>query len=445
MERLGRHVVSRYSSKIVDVRNQLTDRKYIALLAAVAGIILVLGTWARPRPRQDDAPPMPSPVESMRLQRMTQLRNIQGMTNLFLDAATHASRHLVWLPDSRSTALIWDINGTVLAATSKLNLPEITLVNTAEQLQTEARRGAISPTSPLGSLRVGTDDTFQPVQQVSLDVLSMGDWLVAVAKQENGSHTFAPGVYGGSSPVLCGESNFQEIAYTVNFSELMLGGGLFDLNGFLVGVIVRCNDRLIAIAASDVPAELKKIESLESQLLARYGFRVDVSVTSEDTKNSWQGVRVTEVWVGEAADLAGIRPGDHITELNETEVEMVDDLFPLVLPTTQENIELRGRRRGKKVNFVLSSGNDTTIAAPAKQMVSGIGFDTPRKGVPIDFVIPNSPAARAGLQSNDVVLWIDDRSPVSTRNLLRLLNSSSKTARQVVAERNGRMRMYELQ
>ena len=53
--RLGRHVVSRYSSKIVDVRNQLTDRKYIALLAAVAGIILVLGTWARPRPRQDDA------------------------------------------------------------------------------------------------------------------------------------------------------------------------------------------------------------------------------------------------------------------------------------------------------------------------------------------------------------------------------------------------------
>lgn len=427
----------------MDVRNKLADRKYIALLAAIAGIILVLGTWARPKPRQDDVPPMPSPVESMRLQRMTQLRNIQGMTNLFLDAATHASRHLVWLPDSRSTALIWDVNGTILAATSKQSLPEVALVNTAEQFQTEARRGAPSLTSPLVSLQVGTDDTFQPVQQVSLDVLSMGDWLVAVAKQENGSHTFAPGVYGGSSPVTCGESSFQEIAYTVNFSELMLGGGLFDLNGFLAGVIVRCNDRLTAIAASDVPAELKKIESFESQLLARYGFRVEVLAALEDTENSWQGVKVTEVWVGEAADSAGIRPGDHITELNGTEIKMVDDLFLLVSPTIQENIELRGRRKTKKITFVLSGGDTTT--APARQMISGIGFDIRRKGVSIDFVAPNSSAARAGLQSGDAVLWIDGRTPVSTRNLLRLLNSSSKTSLQVVAERNGRMRMYELQ
>jgi S1-C subfamily serine protease len=437
-------MANRYGSKIVDVRNQLVDRKYMALLAAVAGIILVLGTWARPKARQDDIPPMPSPADSLRLQRMTQLRNIQGMTNLFLEAATHASRHLVWVPDSRSTALIWDVNGTILAATAKRGLPEITLVNTAEQFQTEARRGAPSLTSPLVSLRVGTDDAFQPVQQVSLDVLSMGDWLVAVAKQENGSHTFAPGIYGGSSPITCGESNFQEIAYTVNFSELMLGGGLFDLNGFLVGIIVRCNNRLTAIAASDVPAELKKIESFESQLLTRYGFRVDVLAVLENANNSWQGAKVTEVWVGRAADLAGIRPGDHITEFNGTEVKVVDDLFPLVFPPIQENVELRGKRDTKKINFVLSGGDAAVSATTAGQIISGIGLGAPRKGVAIDFVVPNSPAARAGLQSGDVVLWIDGRSSVSTRTLIRLLNSRSKSSRQVVAERKGRMRMYEL-
>ena len=252
----------------------MTNRKYVALLAVAAGLILVLGTWARPDTRGDDSSPVSSTAELMRLQRMTQRRNVQEMASFFSEAAANASRHLTWVAENRSTALIWDVNGTLITAAGEKDFPAVTLVRTAQQFEAEARRAVASPLFPVVSLRVGASDAFQPVRQVPLDVLLAGDWLVAVARRDDGSYAFAPGIYGGAALTTCGEFSFQEITYNVNFNETMLGGGLFDLDGHLVGMIVRCEDRLAVMASSDIPAALDQAASFEAQLVARYGFRV---------------------------------------------------------------------------------------------------------------------------------------------------------------------------
>ena len=331
------------------------DRKYVALLALAAGLILVFGTWARPETRRDDAPPFSSPAELMRLQRMTQRRNVQEMAAFFSEVAANASRHLAWVVDTHSTAVIWDVDGTLVTAAGREEFPAVTLVQTAEQFEAEARRAVASPLFPIVSLRVGAGNAFQPVQSVGPEVLLAGDWLVAVARQGDGSYTFAPGIYGGSSLLVCGEFSFREMTYNASLSETMLGGGLFDLDGHLLGVVILCEDRLAVMASADIPAALEEAAEFGSQLTARYGFRVGPPAIREESERPDQGVEVTEVWVGKAADRAGIRPGDRLTALDGAEVEAVGDLLPLVLPVARETVELQGRRGSRVVDFILSA------------------------------------------------------------------------------------------
>ena len=422
-----------------------TDRKYVALLALVAGLILVLGIWARPDSRGDDAPPVSSPAELMGLQRMTQRRNVQEMAVFFSEVAANASRHLTWVAGNHSTALTWDVDGTLVTAAGTEEFPAITLVRAAEQFEAEARRAVASPLFPIVSLRVGAGDAFQPVQPVSVDVLLAGDWLVAVARRADGSYAFAPGIYGGAAPTTCGEFSFQEVTYNVNFNETMLGAGLFDLDGHLIGVIVRCEDRLAVMASADIPAALEQAAAFGAQLVARYGFRLEPPAVREDGEQPAQGVEVAEVWIGKAADRAGIRPGDRILSLDGAAVEAVDDLLPLVLPVAREIVELKGRRGARAVGFTLSARGEAVPPSAARQEAAGLGFRAPRKGVAIDLVAPGSSAEQAGLRSGDVVLWVNGREPVNTATLRRLLIPRPGRTRSVVAEREGRMRIYELE
>ena len=95
----------------MDIPQKKLDRKYIAVLAVVAGLILLLGTWARPKPVKTEGPPAQSPVELMRLQRMTQIRNVQEISTLFSETAASTSRHLAWIPEHHLTGLILDDDG----------------------------------------------------------------------------------------------------------------------------------------------------------------------------------------------------------------------------------------------------------------------------------------------------------------------------------------------
>ncbi len=424
--------------------NLTTDRKYIALLAAAAGLILVLGTWARPDRGGGDAASVSSPAELMRLQRMTQRRNVQEMAAFFSETAANASRHLTWVVGHRSTALIWDVNGTLVTAAGREQFPAVTLVRTAEQFEAEARRATASPLFPIVSLRVGASEAFQPVRRAPPEVLLAGDWLVAVARRDDGSYTFAPGIYGGSSPTTCGEFSFEEITYSVNFNETMLGAGLFDLDGYLLGVVIRCGDRLTVMASSDVQAALEEAGSFGAQLTARYGFRA-AALEQQEGEETAAGVAVTEVWVGEAADRAGMRPGDRLTGLDEAEVKTLDDLMPLVLPVARETVELRGRRGSRAVSFKLSARGGTVSPSEAQANGAGLNFRAPRRGVTIEFVVPGSPAEQAGLRAGDVVLWVNGREPTNTATLRRLLAARPGRTRRVTAEREGRLRIYELE
>jgi len=431
-----------------------TNRRYVVLLAIAAALVLILGIWARPKKSNDESsPPVTSPAELVRLEQLTQRRTVQNMAAYFSDVAANAARHLVYLTDAGLSGICWDGDGTLITAAVRGGFPAASRVRTSQQTEiggeAEAQTAVVSPVTPVVSLRVIASSVFQPVHWIRSDLLVPGDWLVAVARQADGRSSFAPGIYGGLAASSCGEFEFPEITWNISLGEGMLGGGLFDLDGNLVAMVIRCGDRYAAMAADRISGAIQEAHSLDSQLLERYGFRIERGTEGSDEGSSGSaetlaaGVQVTEVWTGDVADRAGMLPGDFIVSLDGKEVASGDDLLPLVLPVARELIEIGVRRGSGSRSFELSvRGRPLTSAEDASS--GGLSFQGAGNGFVIESVADGSPAQQAGLHTSDRVLLINGRTARNVAALLQALAGRGERTVSVIAERDDRKRLFVL-
>ena len=426
------------------------DRKYVAVLAAAAGLILVLGVWARPEKRKEEpTQPAVSQAEIVRLQRLAHRRSLQDMAAYFSEVAALVAPHLVRLADFNATGIYWGEQGTVLAPTPPGEFPENVDVLTLDEQKIEVRGKIHSPVVPIAALEATPNIALRPVETISPDLLFSGEWLVAVARRPHEGYTFAPGTYGGSSPASCGEFEFREIITNLNLAESMLGGGLFDLDRNLVGIIIRCGGRITAMAVDDVGVALELAGSPASQLVARYGFRIGTRTEGDETgssgEDSTQTLVVTEVWRGSAADRAGLLPFDVIQELDGEPVRNEDDLASLLDPTTGgSSSELRIRRGSRTRTLSLEANGKPNGRAAEDSRSAGLVFSTPPTGFVIDSVTPGSRAERAGIQPGDRLLEVNGRRVRSERELNRIVAASGEEPLPLIVERGDRKRSFLL-
>ena len=423
------------------------DRKYVAVLAVAAGLILVLGVWARPEKRKEEpTQPAVSQAEIVRLQRLAHRRSLQDMAAYFSEVAALVAPHLVRLAGVNTTGICWGDQGTVLVPSPKGEFPEEVDVLTLDEQKVEVRGKLHSPVAPIAALEAVPNIALRPVETISPDLLFSGEWLVAVARRHEG-YTFAPGTYGGSSPASCGEFEFREVITNLNLEESMLGGGLFDLDRNLVGIIVRCGDRITAMAADDVGLALDFLRSAPSQLVARYGFRIDTQTEGDETgstEDAGQTLAVTEVWSGSAADRAGLLPFDVIQELDGEPVRSEDDLASLLDPETSGARELRIRRGSRTRTLQLEANGKPNDRAVEDSRSAGLVLSTPPTGFVIDSVTPGSRAERAGIQPGDRLLEVNGRRVRSGRELNRIVAASGGKPLPVIVERGERKRSFLL-
>ncbi len=75
---------------------RLTQREYIAVIAVTSAAVLVLGVWLKPKR-------LPTPTisgeETLRLQTLTQRRNLENLAVLLLEVAEGIQPGLVWLDE----------------------------------------------------------------------------------------------------------------------------------------------------------------------------------------------------------------------------------------------------------------------------------------------------------------------------------------------------------
>ena len=147
-----------------------------------------------------------------------------------------------------------------------------------------------------------------------------------------------------------------------------------------------------------------------------------------------KGAVVSEVISGSAAEDKGIREGDVIIGVDDTDVDSSADLrnaIGLLRPGDQARIKFYREGEKNEVMVRIKELDEMAGNAPAIiERLRGAYFDTVPpgadvgSGVVVIGIEPNSPAASSGLKVKDVIISINREKITDTRDMNRVLGKS---------------------
>ena len=408
---------------------------YVAVLAVIAGSILMVGSLMKPSSIDPEPAVLPSQAESARLQSMAQRRSIESMAQYFAATASSAATHLVFLEDVGQTAIVWDAEGKLVTSNTTAALPSAFKVLGARGTTYELRALPAPPESPAASLHSETPLEMAAAKHDPSTWLEYGEWLVLTWLSGPVESAFAPGLYLGPRAIACGGLPVQEVLLSVTPSAEMAGAGLFDLDGQLIGVVARCDGRYAALLPESIDEVLELNRSFMGRLLGEYGLRI--ASLSEDEQQYFdreKAVLIREVWRGLPAATAGLQPGDLIVSFDGRPVSKPEDLQPLVLPAARHLLEVGVLRGGRSVTVVLPAQVAPGDSAAETQQGGLIVADEAR-GFPVQTVLAGSAAARLGIRAGDRLLTVDGTQVSSAAQARRVLATEKDKGRFVVVQR----------
>ena len=398
--------------------------RYIFILAVAAGLILVVGWLLRPDESSTEAPvSAPSQVELSRLPTMTVRRDLEDMSEFFAQLGEELSSSVVRLGSVRRSGVIWSADRVVTARVG-WRFPAAVTVG-AGGVDVGAYTAVSGPHLPIAALRTPELAGDVPEQARQLETLSPGEWVLA-AWQGDSRHGFAPGTFLGVGRRECGEHRLDELATSVPIRPEMLGGGIFDLDGNLLAVLLRCDGEPVAVTVGGVAMLLEGGGSHDSRLRARWGLQVEALTSAEAFHfGLGNGLVVRQMWERYPADASGLRPGDVLLALDGIPLRDVDGLRILDTDAApaQEAFVLDVRRGLETLTVLLPArGLDTRLDVESPD-TTGLVWEEATLGYPVASVLPGTRAADAGVAPGDRLLRVDHEVPESLDAVRALLSA----------------------
>jgi Do/DeqQ family serine protease len=282
--------------------------------------------------------------------------------------------------------------------------------------------------SDIALLQVDAERLMELKLADSNDLL-VGDFVVAIGNPFGLSQTVTSGIVsalGRSGLNIGGYEDFIQTDAAINRGNS--GGALVNLRGELVGIntaIFGPNGGNVGIGFA-IPSNMMKslvdqiIEFGEVRrgLLGIIGGDVDEALAEAFNSQVNIGAFVNEVAPDTAAEKAGLKAGDIITEINGNGLTGFNELRAKIASLgAGAEVELTVIRSGKeqKMKVVLDAAGPTKAEAkeihPAlegAELSNGKDNDG-NDAVRVDTVIERSPAANIGLRKGDVIVGVNRR------------------------------------
>ena len=345
-----------------------------------------------------------------------------------------------------------------------------------DQKKRKAKIVGRDPQTDIALLQIETKpgDTFTTVKLGNSKKLRVGDWVMAIGNPFGLSHTVTAGIVSAKGRFI-GSGRFDNFIQTdASINPGNSGGPLFDLKGNVVGINTAIFSRgggNIGIGFA-IPIDMAKklLPQLRTGVVTR-GFlgvsiqEVDDSLAKQLSLKETRGALVNNVIEKAPAEKAGIQRGDVVVSINEKKIEnprqlslAAADLKPGSI--AKIGIMRDGEKREVKLKVAKLPGSNAErakAAKPALQKQLGIEGQklTPelrkqieaktKKGVVITNVLPDSPAALAGLRRGDVIVEANRKAIVDTDQLREALQKGGKQGNLLVIERQGSTRYVALE
>ncbi|KUJ96755.1 MAG: serine protease Do [Desulfonauticus sp.] len=259
------------------------------------------------------------------------------------------------------------------------------------------------------------------IPQVTLgnseDIL-IGETVIAIGNPYGFGHTVTTGVVSAlKRSIRTQEGIFTDFIQTdAPINPGNSGGPLINILGEVIGIntAIYKNAQGIGFAipinkAKRAIQELLQRGYVQPVWLGVSGQNLTPQIAAYLGLKEVRGLLLTEVYPQKPADLAGLKPGDVLLQINSYLIEDKDQYIDLLRNfTSLEKVKLKVWRKGKI--FSLS-----TSLAPFSQkealelLAKRWGFGVRKSGdksLVVEQVFPGSPASRLGLQPGDVLLKI---------------------------------------
>ena len=291
------------------------------------------------------------------------------------------------------------------------------------------------PGAPLPTVRMGTSSD-----------LMIGETVVAIGNPFGLSNTVTAGVLSALGRSVPGENqrvynDFLQIDAPINPGNS--GGPVVNIQGDMIGVATAIIGGAQGIGfaipvdrAKRIVADLVKFGQVQPVWLGLHGR----TISPREEVGSPRSFRIRSVEPGSPAERAGIRAGDQIVSVDATPIDS-EEAFDTALST---------RGPGRPMKLVLKgAAGERTVTVSGQAPPADFGVRTLREsigitvreasgGLRISIVNPRGPAARAGLESGDVLQALNGTAVRDVEDVNKVLSRDhSRTTLVMVIARGG--------
>ncbi len=321
------------------------------------------------------------------------------------------------------------------------------------------------PKTDLALIKIDGAPDLHPLPLGDSDKLEVGDWVLAIGSPFGLEQTVTAGIVSAKKRVIGAGpyDNFIQTDASINPGNS--GGPLLDLKGEVVGIntAIIASGQGIGFAipinmARSIVAQLKEkgsvtrgwlgvaIQNLSPELADYYGLKTH------------KGVMVTQVFEGDPADKAGIKPKDIIVAVDGHPVSTGRELSSIIANTpvgkkTKITLLRNGKRKTVTVKvakredeqIVVSedSGRSESmgiqVAEITPERARQFGLDKGEKGVLVMDVQNGSRADEAGLRTGDIIKEVNHERVADLddfRKAMRKATKHKKAIQMLVKRRN---------